>query len=53
VKDSIVRDTMTRWYQPRAIMGVTLERVAGYRSIGHSYYLAECTYVWGYAYCQP
>jgi hypothetical protein len=51
VKDSILRDTMSSWYQPHAIMGVGLQRLARYRAIGHDY-LTECTYVAGYADCQ-
>jgi hypothetical protein len=51
VKDSIVQDTMTRWYQPHAIMGIALQRLARYRAIDRNY-LTECTYFAGYAFCQ-
>jgi len=43
VKDSSIRDSMTRWITIHATQGVLLARNVGYLSIGHGYYLEDGT----------
>jgi hypothetical protein len=41
VKDSSINEFMTRWITVHGTQGVTLARNAGYRSIGHGFYLED------------
>ena len=43
VKDSVVHESMTRWFVIHSTLGVTLQRNIGYRSIGHGFYLEDGT----------
>jgi hypothetical protein len=43
VRDSSIRDSMTRWIVLHGTQDVTLERNVGYKSIGHGYYLEDGT----------
>src|SRR6266849_5716551 len=43
VKDSSIRDSMTRWITIHGTQGVLLARNVGYLSIGHGYYLEDGT----------
>jgi hypothetical protein len=43
VKDSSVRDSMTRWITIHGTQGVLIARNVGYLSIGHGYYLEDGT----------
>lgn len=43
IKDSVIRESMTRWIVLHATQGVTVARNVGYKSIGHGFYLEDGT----------
>lgn len=43
VKDSVVNESMTRWFVIHSTLDVTLARNVGYKSIGHGFYLEDGT----------
>jgi hypothetical protein len=45
LKDSTIRESMTRWVTVHATQGVTLQRNVGFMSIGHGFYLEDATEV--------